>query len=228
MNPYEALERRWKALRGKGIAVREVACAGAPRTLLCAETGETGAPLITIAAGVHGDEPAGVYALAALVENGLLDSRFAYRLWPCTNPTGFAAGTRASAEGCDVNRTFGRGGGSPEARAILTANRDRRFELAIDLHEDDEASAFYCYEYGAGGIGAAAVAAAGGTTLLAPDPAEEARLIGGFSLSLLLARRAARRALTLESAASEPIDRRIARHVAAVQAGVAALSQTLR
>jgi hypothetical protein len=48
--------------------------------------------------------------------------------------------------GTDVNRTFGRGGTSPEAKAILTANRDRVFELAIDLHEDHEADGFYLYE----------------------------------------------------------------------------------
>jgi protein MpaA len=45
-----------------------------------------------------------------------------------------------------VNRSFGRGGNSPEAKAILTANRDRAFELAIDLHEDHEADGFYLYE----------------------------------------------------------------------------------
>lgn len=103
-------------------------------------------PVVTISAGVHGDEPAGVWALLSLVADGLLDPRFAYRLWPCFNPTGFAAGTRVNAEGTDVNRSFGRGGSSPEAKAILTANRDRRFELSIDLHEDHEAMGFYLYE----------------------------------------------------------------------------------
>ena len=55
------------------------------------------------------------------------------------NPTGYRAGTRANAEGADVNRSFSRGGTTPEARAILTANRDRRFVLSLDLHEDFEA-----------------------------------------------------------------------------------------
>ncbi len=102
--------------------------------------------MVSISAGVHGDEPAGVWALLSLVADGLLDPRYGYRLWPCFNPTGFDLRTRANAEGRDVNRTFGRGGTSPEAKAILTANRDRVFALSIDLHEDHEADGFYLYE----------------------------------------------------------------------------------
>jgi hypothetical protein len=126
--------------------LREVACVGAPRTLLLAELGAHDRPAIVVSAGVHGDEPAGVWALASLVRDGLLDPRFAYRLWPCLNPTGFDAGTRANADGVDVNRSFGGGGRSPEARAVTTADRDRRFALTIDLHEDHEADGFYLYE----------------------------------------------------------------------------------
>jgi hypothetical protein len=84
--------------------------------------------------------------LLSLVNDGLLDPRFAYRIWPCLNPTGFDLRTRASADGIDVNRTFGRGGTSPEARAVLTATRDRRFVLSIDLHEDLDADGAYLYE----------------------------------------------------------------------------------
>jgi hypothetical protein len=128
------------------LRLREVACVGAPRTLLMVELGDPRLPVVTISAGMHGDEPAGVWALLSLVRDGLLDPQFSYRLWPCFNPTGFDAGTRANVEGIDVNRTFGRGGQSPEAKAILTANRDRAFLLAIDLHEDHEADGFYLYE----------------------------------------------------------------------------------
>jgi protein MpaA len=126
--------------------MREIACVGAPRTLLVAELGDPRLPVVTISAGIHGDEPAGVWALFSLVADGLLDPRYSYRLWPCFNPTGFTARTRTNAEGVDVNRSFGRGGTSPEAKAILTANRDRAFALSIDLHEDHEADGFYLYE----------------------------------------------------------------------------------
>ena len=124
---------------------------GVARTLLIAELPAAGGATpatrsIAIAAGVHGDETAAPWALLSLVRDGLLDRSFAYRIWPCTNPSGYAAGTRVNAEGADINRSFGGGGSTPEARAILTANRDRRFALSLDLHEDHEAAGFYCYE----------------------------------------------------------------------------------
>jgi hypothetical protein len=144
--PYAQLVSAWKALRGRGVRVREIACVGAPRTLLVAELGDSAAPTVALSAGAHGDEPAAPWALLALVRDGLLDDRFAYRIWPCVNPSGYAAGTRANAEGHDVNRSFSRGGTTPEARAVFTANRDRRFVLAIDLHEDFEADGCYVYE----------------------------------------------------------------------------------
>lgn len=144
---YAEVAAAWRALRPRvGLRIREVACVGAPRTLLLAELGDPRLPVVTVSAGIHGDEPAGVWALLSLVRDGLLDPRFAYRLWPCFNPTGFDAATRTNAEGEDVNRSFGRGGTSPEAKAILTANRDRMFALSIDLHEDHEAAGFYLYE----------------------------------------------------------------------------------
>ena len=131
-----------------GLRLRQVACVGAPRTLLLGEWGDPRLPVVHLSAGMHGDEPAGVWALFSLIRDGLLDPRFSYRIWPCFNPTGFDAGTRVNVEGIDVNRSFGRGGRTPEAKAILTANRDRTFALAIDLHEDHEAEGFYLYESG--------------------------------------------------------------------------------
>jgi murein peptide amidase A len=214
---YRDLEVRWKALRSQiGMRVREVACVGAPRTLLCAEFGDHDKPLVHLSAGVHGDEPAGALALLSLAQSGAFDARLSYRMWPCTNPTGFDAGTRESIDGIDINRTFGRGGGSPEAKAIIMANRDRKFVLAIDLHEDDGVPSAYAYEYGPEGIGEALVA----DRLIRPDPHEEAESIGGLSLSLLLCRNSAERVLTLESCANEALHERIDFHVRAVQRAI--------
>ncbi|MBV8117536.1 MAG: succinylglutamate desuccinylase/aspartoacylase family protein [Candidatus Eremiobacteraeota bacterium] len=244
---YRELEGRWKRRRGIGdVRVHEIACVGAPRTLLCVELGDHTRPTIAIAAGVHGDEPAGPWALLEMVETGAFDPAFAYRLWPCTNPTGFDAGTRESIDGVDINRSFGRGGQSPEAKAILTANRDRKFVLSLDLHEDADAIGFYCYEYGGGEIGRSIVAAfdAAGLPIdplaetfdtagplrdehctrergrIATDHRAEAALLGGLSYSLAVARHAARHALTFETPARSAWGTRLTMHRVAVRAAI--------
>ena len=248
---YKEFDARLKSLRQRGIRVREIACVGAPRTLLCVESGEPNAPTGALAAGVHGDEPAGPAALLAMLEDEALDPRYAYRIYPCTNPTGYAAGTRASIEGADVNRTFGRGGQSPEARAIVTANRDRKFVLSLDLHEDCDADGFYCYDYSAERVGSPIVAAmdqaglpvqaldegydlgfalpAGTVTyergIVRADAVAEATALGALTYTLALARNAAPRALTLETPSKAPWEMRLAMHWVAVTAAIASLSQ---
>jgi hypothetical protein len=250
--PYEALVAAWKALRGTGqVSVREVACVGARRTLLLAEVaGEPGAPAVTLSSGVHGDEPAGPWSLLSIVRDGLLDRRFSYRIWPCTNPSGYALGTRANAEGDDINRSFNGGGKTPEARAIVVANRDRRFELVIDLHEDFEAEGYYCYEplvEGQAPFGESLLRALDDAGLpialldddfdlgyppnavhlrrlergrVLPDPDAERAFFPGTPYSLYMLRRAARRVLTLESPRVRPWEERIAAHRTAVTAAL--------
>lgn len=220
---YRELESRWKALRSlRDLRVREVACAGAPRTLLCVESGDPGQKLITISAGVHGDERSGPIALLRLAEEGLLDSRFAYRLWPCTNPTGYDRNTRESIDGIDINRTFGRGGRSPEAKAVIMANRDFKFTLAIDLHEDCDAEDFYFYAYGDETV-AGTLETEAGYTCLRPEPLAEAEELGGLSYSLLLCRNAAAQVYTLEAPGLRPFSERLQGHVDAVLRAISAL-----
>ena len=225
---------------------------GAPRTLLCVEIDPTSVSTITLVSGVHGDEPAAPWALLSLVRDRLLDRRFGYRIWPCTNPTGYEAGTRASIDGLDINRTFSRGGSTPEARAILTANRDRRYALSIDLHEDHEATGFYGYEtlvdrtpryrdvvttaieraglplqtihpgFDLGTPPEAAGAQDVTRGWIASDAAREATFFSGLPFTLAISRRAAPRALTFESPRTLAWDRRIACHRIAVTAAIAA------
>ena len=227
---YYELSAAWKQLRhDHDLAVREVACVGAPRTLLCVEVGDFSAPCIALASGVHGDERSGPRALFELVARDVLDMRFSYRIWPCMNPTGYDNGTRQSAEGVDLNRTFGRGGGSPEAKAILTATRDRRFLLSLDLHEDLDATGFYCYSYGDHGWAHDACNALQSRhlpleedSIRTPDSAREIEQLGGFSYSLALARRGMPRVGTLEAPGKAKIRDRIAMLEAAVLASLTA------
>jgi protein MpaA len=144
---YQRLAESWSALaKRRSWSLREVPCQGVARTLLLVEFGRPDAPVVHITAGVHGDEPGGPWGLLAMADAGMLDERFSYRLWPCTNPSGYRAGTRANAEGNDVNRSFTPQAATPESRAIMQVNEGCRFALAIDLHEDFEADGFYCYE----------------------------------------------------------------------------------
>jgi murein peptide amidase A len=246
---YRELAERWKSLRDRGeLSLHEISCGDSGRTLLCAQTGDPSGPTVAIAAGVHGDEPAGVWALLELAETHALDPRCSYRLWPCTNPSGYEAGTRANAEGLDVNRTFAGTGGSPEARAVLAANTGVTFALSLDLHEDRDAVGFYCYEYGGAAIGCNVIetldargfpidplevtfALAGPLDdarcrrergRVVADSAEEAALIGGVSYSLAILR-GARRALTFETPSSASWQRRVAMHRTAVLAAVRSL-----
>ena len=248
MASYEALSAAWKSLRGRsGVSVREVACVGAERTLLVADIrGEPGAPTVALAAGIHGDEPVGPWALLSIVRDGLLDRNLNYRCWPCTNPSGYVLETRENAEGDDVNRSFSRGGTTPEARAILTANRDRRFPLTLDLHEDFEARGFYCYEPLVDGTAllseriVGAIDDAGfpiaelhdGFDLgyppealhlralargrVLPDAKAEMAFFEGWPYSLAMLRRGAKRSLTFETPRFAPWNDRLAMHRIAV------------
>ncbi len=220
---YRELAMRWKALRADGnFRVREVACVGAARTLLCVESGEPEQPVVTLSAGIHGDERSGPAALLWLAERALLDERFAYRLWPCINPTGYDAATRESTDGIDINRTFGRGGSSPESKAVIMANRDFKFVLAMDLHEDGDVEDLYFYAYGSRTV-AEALQAELRCLCLVPDAIAEIEELGGLSYSLLLQRNAARQVYTFEAPGRRDISLRIEMHVTAVSAALASL-----
>ncbi len=226
--------------------------------MLVAElAGRPGFPTVALAAGVHGDEPAAPWALLSIVRDGLLDRRFAYRIWPCTNPSGYRAGTRENAEGADINRSFHKGGTTPESRAMIVSNRDRRFALSLDLHEDFEARGYYCYEPVVAGetpFGDAMVRGLDDAELrvqdlddafdvgyppearhlrtlarghIRNDHAAEREFFAATPYSIYLLQKAARYALTLESPRTCPWDERIAMHRTAVTAVLAAFARAL-
>jgi hypothetical protein len=235
------------------MEISDVECREAGGPLLLGRLGGERAPGIALAAGVHGDEPAGPWAVISVLANGLLDARFAYRVWPCTNPAGYAAGTRANADGRDVNRSFG-DGSTPESCAILAANRERHFALSIDVHEDVEADGFYCYVAGphAEPLGRAIVLAVEEAGLPVQDfdgfdfgepaganpnrrcehgvvvmDADESRYFDGLSLNLFMAQQAAEHVVTLESPGRRAWGARIAVHRVAIVAAIDYLATAL-
>jgi murein peptide amidase A len=109
------------------------------------EKGE-GKPLVYLSAGMHGDEPAGPWAMLELLRGGAFDERFCWAIVPMLNPEGLRAGTRGNAAGVDMNRDY-----------LLKKTGEVRGHIAwlealpvpdvfVSLHEDWEVAGFYLYE----------------------------------------------------------------------------------
>ncbi|MCI0535761.1 MAG: succinylglutamate desuccinylase/aspartoacylase family protein [Verrucomicrobiales bacterium] len=108
---------------------------------------------IGIFAGIHGDEPAGPHAIHKLI--GLLEANptvvqgYQLFLYPICNPTGFAAATRLSRSGKDLNREFWRNSSEPEVVLLEEEIRSRAFHGLISLHADDTSDGIYGFVRGA-------------------------------------------------------------------------------
>ena len=102
---------------------------------------------ILITGGVHGDEPAGVEAVLQFLErdNTALLKNFSFLVIPCINPYGYVHNTREMLGGVDINRAF-ETEDVAEVAIVKKALGQTRFSLAIDFHEDYDATGFYLYE----------------------------------------------------------------------------------
>ena len=98
-------------------------------------------PRIILSAGIHGEEPAGVYALLEFIERGIdrYLRHFSFLILPCLNPYGFTRSVRYGSGGADLNRAFGKAAGLPEVAAVkeLLDQFPGPYRLAVDLHETD-------------------------------------------------------------------------------------------
>jgi predicted deacylase len=98
-------------------------------------------PKIFLSAGIHGEEPAGVYTLLDFMNRGIrkyLD-HFSFLIMPCLNPYGFSRGVRFGHSVSDLNRSFDQVSGPPEVEAVkdLLQRFPGPYCLAIDFHETD-------------------------------------------------------------------------------------------
>ncbi len=102
---------------------------------------------ILITGGMHGDEPAGVEAVLQFLErnNSTLLKEFSFLVIPCINPYGYVHNTRETLGDIDINRAF-ETGDIAEVAIIKKALGQNQFSLAIDFHEDYDATGFYLYE----------------------------------------------------------------------------------
>lgn len=97
-------------------------------------------PTVLLIGQQHGDEPAGAEALLVVAQelaHGLLEpllDQINVVIVPRANPDGAEAGTRATANGVDMNRDHLLLS-TPEARALAVLARDYRPILVLDAHE---------------------------------------------------------------------------------------------
>lgn len=138
---------------------KELASSGGWRTCLLAEAGEypvfalqnkrsaageTGG--LYVSAGVHGDECAPPWALLQWAENlpSLFDE-IPVVIIPCFNPVGLIENTRLNEEGVDLNRNF-QNQNLPLIASWQSFLEEKQFMIAVNLHEDYDATGIYLYE----------------------------------------------------------------------------------
>jgi hypothetical protein len=97
-------------------------------------------PTVLMQAGIHGDEIAGVHALAELLEEGLAPERGRLLVCPVMNAPAYRARQRAAPGGLDLNRCFPGDASAPErerrlARTFMDLVLDERPALVCTLHE---------------------------------------------------------------------------------------------
>lgn len=105
---------------------------------------------VCLSGGIHGDEPAGVETMLAVIEMiqkrpDLLD-RFHFTLFPCINPFGYEHHTRQNRSRVDLNRQYVRKRPPAEIRFVKKVVDGKRFDLDVEFHEDIDTPGFYMYE----------------------------------------------------------------------------------
>ena len=101
---------------------------------------------IYLSAGMHGDEPAPLLAVRALLESDQWPDGTDLFLCPCLNPEGVQLGTRTNADGIDINRDYRHLRTREAAQHVAWLEKCGPFDLCLCLHEDWEAHGFYLYE----------------------------------------------------------------------------------
>ncbi|MEK7138774.1 MAG: M14 family metallocarboxypeptidase [Patescibacteria group bacterium] len=96
---------------------------------------------VLLSAGIHGEEPAGVYALLAFLERDIhrFANDFEFLIFPCINPFGFERNYRFNYRGRDINREFKDDVCCVESWLVMAELKRRgwSFVCTVDLHETD-------------------------------------------------------------------------------------------
>lgn len=94
---------------------------------------------VLISGGVHGIEPAGIFAVLDFLEEKVHDylDYFTFYAYPCINPSGFELVTYETKSNIGINRTFADHLGSIEARLVRDSLRKGpdSYLFTMDFHE---------------------------------------------------------------------------------------------
>ncbi|MBI2951954.1 M14 family metallocarboxypeptidase [bacterium] len=227
-------DRSWRVSE---IALLSYPSGRYPLVALC-RPGEAGAPCLSLSAGIHGDEAAGVEALLRFLESNL-PRRFAsvpLTVLPCQNPFGYERHSRFNGCGLDLNRQFDKPDTpAQESIALRRFLLERRPDLVVECHEDADADGFYLWEIKRPGrpeIGRGVVDRISGahpvtaartvegcfvTASVAHPTAERIRRIGGWSHTYFLFRNGTPHCLTPETPSSAPFEARVDMHLTAIR-----------
>lgn len=197
-------------------------------------------PRLYLSAGIHGDEVAGPLAVLEMLRQPDFFSRTDTTIFPILNPEGLARVTRGNYAGIDLNRDY-RGPKSTEIRGHLSVLPTLgRYEVAMMLHEDFEGKGAYLFELNDGPIadlGARIVASMRKHVPIDERPQiDEFEASGGIILrakiiekmgpienridwpeAIYLSLNHTRVSFTTETPMLQPLEKRVAAQIAAVQ-----------
>lgn len=124
-----------------------------PRYLFIGPQGGGETLRVGLFAAIHGDEPAGAYALVRLIQllerSPEIASGYCLFIYPVCNPSGFEDGTRHSRRGRDLNREFWNNSREPEVSLLQSELWAHAFHGIISLHSDDTSDGLYGFVSGA-------------------------------------------------------------------------------
>ena len=92
---------------------------------------------VLISGGVHGDEPAGCFAVIDFFKNHVkkYENDFEFIAFPCVNPFGIENDRRDNFQGLNLNREFSQNSKAFETRLILKEIKNMKFLFTMDFHE---------------------------------------------------------------------------------------------
>ncbi len=103
-------------------------------------------PTLLITAGIHGDEPAGPFAIINWIENQVFPSDLRIIVIPLINPTGFNNNSRNNDSDRDLNRGFNKRTDPPiELELLEKSLNGESISLLLSLHEDRGHGGIYLY-----------------------------------------------------------------------------------